>query len=73
MQFRVLLSVVALVCACESAVAEPKAYEVAKYKGKADGVSIALDYGDGYPDASRDMGNRPQGWKEDTIRVGRQW
>jgi hypothetical protein len=52
MQLRAFLAVVALVCACRSAVAEPKAYEVAKYKGKAEGVSIALDYGDGYPEAS---------------------
>jgi hypothetical protein len=52
MQFRALFAVVVLVFACRSAVAEPKAYEVVKYKGKAEGVTIALDYGNGYPDAS---------------------
>jgi hypothetical protein len=41
-----------LLFACRSAVAEPKAYEVVKYKGTANGVTIALDYGDGYPQAS---------------------
>jgi hypothetical protein len=52
MQFRALFTVVVLLCACRSAVAEPKAYEVVKYKGAANGVTIALDYGDGYPQAS---------------------
>jgi hypothetical protein len=52
MQFRGLLAVVVLVFACLSAVAEPKAYELVKYKGKAEGVTIALDYGAGYPEAS---------------------
>lgn len=52
MQFRMLFAAVVLMFACRSAVAEPKAYEVVKYKGTAEGVTIALDYGDGYPDAS---------------------
>lgn len=52
MQFRVFLTVVVLIFACGSAVAEPKAYEVVKYKGKAEGMTFALDFGDGYPDAS---------------------
>lgn len=52
MQFRALFAVVVLLFVCRSAVAEPKAYEVVKYKGTADGVTIALDYGDGYPQAS---------------------
>jgi len=52
MEFRILLAVVVVVVACRSAVAEPKAYEVVKYKGKAEGITFALDYGDGYPDAS---------------------
>ena len=52
MQFRLLFAVVVLVLACGSVVAEPKAYEVVKYKGKAQGVTIALDFGDGYPEAS---------------------
>ncbi len=47
-----LFAAVVLMFACRSAVAEPKAYEVVKYKGTAEGVTIALDYGDGYPDAS---------------------
>jgi hypothetical protein len=52
MQIRVFLTVVGLVFACLSAGAEPKAYEVVKYKGKAGSVTIALDYGDGYVHAS---------------------
>jgi uncharacterized cupredoxin-like copper-binding protein len=52
MQFRVLLAVVVLIFACGSVVAEPKAYEVVKYKGKAEGLTFALDYGDGYAHAS---------------------
>jgi hypothetical protein len=52
MQFRGLFAVVVLLFACRPAVAEPKAYEVVKYKGAANGVTIALDYGDGYPQAS---------------------
>lgn len=52
MQFRVVLAVTVLLFACRAAVGEPKAYEVVKYKGKAEGVTIALDYGDGYPGAS---------------------
>jgi hypothetical protein len=53
MQIRGFLAVVVLVFACRSALAEPKAYDVVKYKGKAGGVTIALDYGDGYPQASK--------------------
>ena len=41
-----------LLFACFSALAEPKAYEVVKYKGIAEGMIFALDFGDGYPDAS---------------------
>jgi len=52
MQFRVLFTVVVLIFSCRSAVAKPKAYEVVKYKGKAEGLIFALDFGDGYPDAS---------------------
>lgn len=52
MQFRVLFAVVVLLFAGRSAFAKPKAYEVVKYKGTANGVTIALDYGDGYPQAS---------------------
>ena len=52
MQFRALFAVVVLLFVCRSAVAEPKAYEVVKYKGTANGVTIVLDYGDGYPQAS---------------------
>ena len=52
MQFRVLFAVVMLFVACRSAVAEGKAYEVVKYKGTANGMTITFDFGDGYPDAS---------------------
>ena len=52
MRFRGFLAVVVLVYGCLSAVAEPKAYEVVKDKGKAEGMIFALDFGDGYPDAS---------------------
>jgi hypothetical protein len=52
MRFRALFAVVVLLLACRSAVAEPKAYEVVKYKGTANGVTITLDFGDGYPQAS---------------------
>lgn len=31
---------------------EPKAYEVVRYRGQAAGMTIALDFGDGYPEAS---------------------
>lgn len=41
-----------LAFACLSALAEPKAYEVVKYKGKAGGVTIILDFAVGYVDAS---------------------
>jgi len=34
------------------AFAEPKAYELVKYRGKAAGLTIAFDFGDGYPEAS---------------------
>jgi hypothetical protein len=52
MKFRTFLAVVGLVFACLSAFAEPKAYEVVKYKGKAEGVTFALEFGAGYVDAS---------------------
>ena len=32
--------------------AEPKAYELVKYRGKAEGLTIAFDCGCGYPEAS---------------------
>ncbi len=72
MQFRGFLAVVVLVFACLSAVAEPKAYEVVKYKGKAGGVTIALDFADGYVDAShmwvtdRKSGKRTQFMLDDS-------
>ncbi len=34
------------------AVGEPKAYELVTYRGKAEGVTIAFDFADGYPPAS---------------------
>jgi hypothetical protein len=50
-RFFLLFAVLALVS--RSAFAEAKAYEVVKYKGKAEGVTIAVDYGDGYPQATK--------------------
>lgn len=35
-----------------SAHAEPKAYDLVKYRGKADSLTIAFDFADGYPEAS---------------------
>jgi hypothetical protein len=35
-----------------AALADPKAYELVKYRGHADGVTIAFDFGDGYPEGS---------------------
>ena len=32
--------------------AEPKAYDLIKYRGKAEGLTIAFDYGHGYAEAS---------------------
>ena len=34
------------------ALGEPKAYDLVKYRGSADGVVIAFDFADGYPEAS---------------------
>lgn len=34
------------------ALAEPKAYELIKYRGKAEGLTIAFDLANGYPEAS---------------------
>lgn len=48
-----VVTVLLLVGAFSStAFAEAKAYEVVKYRGEAGGVSFALDYGDGYIEAS---------------------
>ena len=49
---RILLQAVALIAFCLSVAAEPKAYDVVRYTGKVADVTIALDYGDGYPAAS---------------------
>ncbi len=35
------------------AVADPKAYDIFKYRGKAEGLTIALDLASGYPEASK--------------------
>ena len=48
-QFCLLL---ALLVFSQSAGAEPKAYELVKYRGKAEGMTIAFDFGAGYPEAS---------------------
>lgn len=50
MHFRA--SFLLLLSLCWTASAEPKAYDLVKYKGKAGGVTIAFDYGEGYPQAS---------------------
>jgi hypothetical protein len=52
MQLRGFLAGVVLVFACLSALAEPKAYERVKYRGKAEGMTFVLNYGDGYAHAS---------------------
>lgn len=44
--------VLLLVFASWSARAEPKAYEVVKYEGKAEGMTFVLNYGAGYAHAS---------------------
>ncbi|HVF70406.1 MAG TPA: hypothetical protein VM940_02250 [Chthoniobacterales bacterium] len=53
---RVLVGIITifglLVGSAASGFAEAKAYEVVKYKGKAGGLTFALDYGDGYAHAS---------------------
>ena len=35
------------------ALADPKAYDLVKYRGSAAGVVIAFDFADGYPEASK--------------------
>jgi hypothetical protein len=50
---RLFLAAIALTTVSSTAFAEPKAYEIVKYKGKAAGLTIALDYGAGYPEASK--------------------
>ena len=48
-KFFIVLALLALV---EPAWAEPKAYDLVKYRGQAEGLTIAFDYGWGYPEAS---------------------
>ena len=48
-KFFIVLALLALV---EAAWAEPKAYDLVKYRGQAEGLTIAFDYGWGYPEAS---------------------
>ena len=42
----------ALIAFALPAFAEPKAYELVRYRGKAAGLTIAFDFGAGYPEAS---------------------
>ena len=44
--------VLALLALAQPAFAEPKAYELIKYRGKAEGMTIAFDLAAGYPEAS---------------------
>lgn len=53
MQLRAFLTVFVLLFAGGHAFGEPKAYELIKDKGKAEGVTIAFDYAAGYQEASR--------------------
>ena len=48
-KFFIALAIVALSL---PALGEPKAYELVRYRGKAAGLTIAFDFGDGYPEAS---------------------
>ena len=43
----------ALIVLALPASADPKAYEVVPYRGKAAGITIAFDFADGYPEASK--------------------
>lgn len=52
MRYRSLVAVALLMCSAVSAMAEAKAYEVVKFKGKAGGVTFVFDYGAGYEEAS---------------------
>lgn len=47
-----VLATVALIAFSFSAFGEPKAYEVVKYRGAANGMTIVFDFADGYPEAS---------------------
>jgi hypothetical protein len=42
----------ALVALSVPAFGEPKAYDLVRYRGKAEGLTIAFDFGNGYPQAS---------------------
>ena len=50
--FSLFVVIVLSSAAALTALAEPKAYDVVKYKGQVAGVTIAFDYGNGYPEAS---------------------
>jgi hypothetical protein len=55
MNYQTLITVVALIAfpfALPLASAEPKAYDIVKYKGKGAGVTVAFEFADGYPNAS---------------------
>jgi hypothetical protein len=55
MNYQTLITVVALIAfpfGLPFASAEPKAYDIVNYKGKATGVTVAFKFADGYPNAS---------------------
>ncbi|HSH38107.1 MAG TPA: hypothetical protein VK993_04915, partial [Chthoniobacterales bacterium] len=52
MRAATLCIVLALLAFARRAFADPKAYDVVKYRGKADGLTIAFGSADGYPEAS---------------------
>jgi hypothetical protein len=68
MNYRALFVVLGIFLSSQVAVqAEPKAYEVVKYSGKAGGATIALDFADGYVGASEIRIS--QGGKTTTFRL----
>ena len=63
MRFAKICIALALLALARPGLAEPKAYELIKYRGKAEGLTIAFDYGWGYPEASEIRINRARGGK----------
>jgi hypothetical protein len=61
--------VLALLSFAASAVAEPKAYDLIRYRGKAEGLTIAFDFGCGYPEASEVRIKRRRRGKSDRFRL----
>jgi hypothetical protein len=70
MKYRAFLMMMGLwlgVLACVQA--EPKAYELVKYQGKAGRVKVAFDFADGYPEASEMKVTEPGGWMAKTFHL----